>query len=573
MKKLLFILLLTILFLLNSCNKANNDLEKLSDSEFITLIANNKNPIKGLLKIDSLIDNNTFYKHKLALIYYHKASYLIVLRKHAKSIAYANKSLSLFKEEANELYIGRANNLLAIDNINLNNEREALKQINIALDIFKKLDNKREEVVALDVLARLYYINKDYDKALDILKRSLKIYSTLDAKENESATYGNIGSIYKEANDYKNAIYYYTQGININKKYNILNSNSLQDLGLLYLKNNNPEKCIDLHIQSLEIQNKTGHLYIQKQIYDVLLDSIKGKTLKPSVVIGRYFNNLPNYMLKRDSIIKLIDKIKVEDRITSIESQYKLQTKKSELNQEIELNKKNKWLFTIILVLLFFLGLFLIQRNRNKQLKLLQDKLVLEQKVLRSQMNPHFIFNALTSIQKNLLEEDLLKSSTSLSKFAKLIRQNFEFTSKEFVSLDEDLNALKNYIETQQLRFEDKFDYKINIAKNIDLSYIKIPPMLLQPFVENAIEHGLKIKKEKGNLIINVLDKNEGLHFEIIDDGIGYKKSTTIKDREHATDIFLNRLKLRKLGEEKSFTIEPSLKNGKGTKVSFSLKI
>ncbi|HIE45154.1 MAG TPA: tetratricopeptide repeat protein, partial [Flavobacteriaceae bacterium] len=309
MKKLLFILLLTILFLLNSCNKANNDLEKLSDSEFITLIANNKNPIKGLLKIDSLIDNNTFYKHKLALIYYHKASYLIVLRKHAKSIAYANKSLSLFKEEANELYIGRSYNLLSIDNINLNKETEALKQINIALDIFKKLDNKREEVVALDVLARLYYINKDYDKALDILKRSLKIYSTLDAKENESATYGNIGSIYKEANDYKNAIYYYTQGININKKYNILNSNSLQDLGLLYLKNNNPEKCIDLHMQSLEIQNKTGHLYLQKQIYDVLLDSIKGKTLKPSAIIGRYFNHLPNYMLKRDSIIKLIDKI------------------------------------------------------------------------------------------------------------------------------------------------------------------------------------------------------------------------------------------------------------------------
>jgi LytS/YehU family sensor histidine kinase len=187
-------------------------------------------------------------------------------------------------------------------------------------------------------------------------------------------------------------------------------------------------------------------------------------------------------------------------------------------------------------------------------------------------MNPHFIFNALTSIQKNLLEEDLLKSSTSLARFAKLIRQNFEFTNKPLINLDEDLEALKNYIETQQLRFEDKFNYEINVQKGLDLSYIQIPPMLLQPFVENAIEHGFKSKEEKGNLIINVLKKDDLFLFEIIDDGIGFKEKISKTKREHAIDIFLNRLKLRGFSEEKSFKITSAV-SGKGTKILFTLKL
>ena len=122
------------------------------------------------------------------------------------------------------------------------------------------------------------------------------------------------------------------------------------------------------------------------------------------------------------------------------------------------------------------------------------------------------------------------------------------------------------------MRFEDKFNYQINVQKGLDISFIKIPPMLLQPFVENAIEHGLKSKKEKGNLTINVFEEKEFICFEIIDDGIGYNKTNKVIDREHALDIFLKRLKLRKLGEEKYFSIK-NLKNEKGTKVVFLLKL
>jgi len=572
MNRLNLIVSFLIILNFNSCSKPGDDINNLSDSEFIELISNNKKPVKGISKIDSLVENNTLSQHKLALIYYEKGLYLMVSRKYVESIAYANKALSLFKKEKNKTNIGRTYNLLANDYINLNKDKEAEKYINIALDIFKKDNDKKNEVVAFDVLARLYYRNSNFTKALDILKKTLKIYTALDMKERKFATINNIGSIYKKIKDYKNAESYFKKAIILNNTNHFFNSNPLQELGILYLENNQPERCIDLHMQSLKIQNKTQNLAIQKEIYDVLIDSIKGKNLKPSIVIGNYFNNLPNFIRKRDSVEKLIENNKVEDRIKSIEAQYKLQTKKSELNQEIKLGNKNKWIFAIIIGLLLFLGLFLFQRNKNTKLKLNHDNLILEQKVLRSQMNPHFIFNALTSIQKNLLEDDILKSSSSLSKFAKLIRQNFEFISKKYITLDEDLDMLKNYIETQQLRFDNKFDYTINIQKGLDISYIQIPPMLLQPFVENAIEHGLRPLKEKGSLMINIVEVNEYIQFEIIDNGVGFKQKDKTDNREHATDIFLKRLQLRNLGEEKFFKIKP-LENKRGTKVTFLLKL
>ncbi len=550
----------------------DNKLDKLSDDAFINIIANNKNSSKGIAKIDSLLDNNIFSNHKLALLYYNKAAYLLYSREYISSIAHLNKSLSIFKDENNKKFIGKTYNVLASANINLNREKTALKQINLALSFFKKIDNKYEEAVTLDALARINYRNGDYKKSLAILKKSLKLYIEIDDTKKIFATYGNIGSIYRKIKDYKNAVYYYKIAIKFNEEYDFLNSNPLQDLGLIYLETGAPEKCIDLHIKSIQIQNKTGHLAIQKQIYDVLIDSIKGKQLKPSVVIGTYFNNLPNYILKRDSVIKLIEKSKVESRIKLIEEQYKLQIKKNELNQELELNRRNKLFFVIIIGLLLFIGLFLLQRNRNKQLQLNHEKLMLEQKVLRTQMNPHFIFNALTSIQKTIFDNDPLKSATYLSKFAKLIRQNFEFVSKKEILLSDDLDALKNYIDTQLLRFDNKFSYQIIIADTINPSQVYIPPMLLQPFIENAIEHGLKPKTNKGLLGIEISKKGNLYQFVITDNGIGYNKDKENQKREHSLDVFLKRLKLRNLDEEKYFSIEAQ-KDNKGTIVSFCLKL
>jgi len=242
--------------------------------------------------------------------------------------------------------------------------------------------------------------------------------------------------------------------------------------------------------------------------------------------------------------------------------------------KELELSKernRNIIITSVILFFLFFFGLlFLAQRTKNKALKANQQRLVLEQKVLQSQMNPHFVFNVLSAIQNSLLDNNPIKSAGYLSNFAKLIRQNFNFIQKEKISLEDDLDALNNYIKTQQFRFNDSFDYKIDVEENIDIESVFIPPMLLQPFVENAIEHGLKSIDYKGFLEVKIQEIENKIHFTITDNGVGYLPKNDTKE-DHAIAIFKKRITLMGNNDECSFEINNN-PNSSGTQVKFCLK-
>ena len=192
-------------------------------------------------------------------------------------------------------------------------------------------------------------------------------------------------------------------------------------------------------------------------------------------------------------------------------------------------------------------------------------------------MNPHFIFNTLAAIQNITLNHDPIKSSNYIAKFSKLIRQNFDYVRKEEITLEQEISMIGNYIETQQLRFNNSFKYQLDLAKDQDIKSLKVPPMLLQPFLENAIEYGLKDKKSGGVLALQIFKENNALCFIITDNGIGRLNKTKAQEKTtdlHATDIFIERLKLRKKGEEKTFKIE-DLHNTEhqaiGTKVSFKI--
>jgi len=198
-------------------------------------------------------------------------------------------------------------------------------------------------------------------------------------------------------------------------------------------------------------------------------------------------------------------------------------------------------------------------------------------------MNPHFIFNSLTAIQNTILKNDQLKSAELIAVFSKLIRQNLDFSNRNRIRLTEEVDMLTNYITTQQFRFENIFTYKINIDDEINCDGVEIPPMLIQPFVENAIEHGLKNKKKGGKIEINFIKKTEDeLCIIIKDNGLGYyiskkeKKEKINIDKTHALDIFKKRLEIRQKNEEKSFNITELVNNKNkiiGTKVTFCLKV
>lgn len=155
-----------------------------------------------------------------------------------------------------------------------------------------------------------------------------------------------------------------------------------------------------------------------------------------------------------------------------------------------------------------------------------------EMSALRAQMNPHFIFNVLNSINRYILMNDGETASRYLTQFARLIRLVLENSKTAKVSLEADLEALKLYINMEKLRFLDKFDYKIRIEEDIDQKYTQIPPLLIQPYVENAIWHGLMQKEDGGMLIICLRMENENiLYVSVEDNGIGRTNSALLKSK------------------------------------------
>jgi hypothetical protein len=155
----------------------------------------------------------------------------------------------------------------------------------------------------------------------------------------------------------------------------------------------------------------------------------------------------------------------------------------------------------------------------------------LEMQALRAQMNPHFIFNSLNSINRFILQKNSLQASEYLTKFSRLIRMILNSSANATVSLAEDTEALELYLELERLRCEEKFNFKIKCDPDIDVDDIQVPPMLLQPFVENAIWHGLMHKESEGHLLINIQQENSNLVCVIADDGVGRKRSAELKNK------------------------------------------
>ncbi|MCD4772888.1 MAG: histidine kinase, partial [Bacteroidales bacterium] len=189
---------------------------------------------------------------------------------------------------------------------------------------------------------------------------------------------------------------------------------------------------------------------------------------------------------------------------------------------------------TIAIIIILGILLFILRYQKRKE-GVKRELLLSEQKALRSQMNPHFIFNSLNSIQYFILKKDDETADLYLANFSSLMRKVLENSKYNTISLSEELGTLKIYLDLEVLRFENKFGYQINVNKSIDEDDIRIPPMLIQPYLENAIWHGLMLKKTKGLLKLNIEKNNDNsILFSIEDDGIGREKAGKIsKSKKH----------------------------------------
>ncbi len=246
----------------------------------------------------------------------------------------------------------------------------------------------------------------------------------------------------------------------------------------------------------------------------------------------------------------------LEDRLDSELEELKLLHQKE--NEFIEQKRKSEQeafrlqriiLFLIIGLLLAALGsVVLFYRNKKKKDRLELEMVKTEQQLLRTQMNPHFIFNTVSVIRSLIRNNDNKRAVKYLTRFSRLMRTILENSAEKMVSLDKELSAIDDYVELQSIRFGQSFEYDLNVDDSIEKEFVSIPPMILQPFIENAIEHGIR-GVDQGKIEMNIHEKNGTLHCVIQDNGngiimteAGSSDNADLKGKSLSTSITKQRL-------------------------------
>jgi len=231
-------------------------------------------------------------------------------------------------------------------------------------------------------------------------------------------------------------------------------------------------------------------------------------------------------------------------------------------------------LLGLVLLILYLIRKFELNKKTaklNAQKKLAEYELY----ALRSQMNPHFVFNSLAAIQYYINQNDMETSDTYLVKFSRLIRQFFEISKVEEITLEDEVELLKNYLEIEKLRFREKLNYEVTIDDHLDIKKNTIPSMLLQPIVENAVNHGIFNKEESGTIYVNFSQITSAKYrVDIIDDGVGVEKTIKPRNGKLSSSIVLNdRISILNQSQnwDINFTNQEAFSNAtnKGNKASF----
>jgi tetratricopeptide (TPR) repeat protein len=285
---------------------------------------------------------------------------------------------------------------------------------------------------------------------------------------------------------------------------------------------------IDQHPEPLiALNNKLSHRMTKVWVYECMYDTY--------TKLGEYKKAHEYFVLSQEAE-KEISQEKNRNLMTMMEADSKDEKAKSQIEllardndlKALAIKQSRTFNFGIagIFVFLLLVGLLLLRQNK---MKAKHNTVLLEQKLLRSQMNPHFIFNSLANIQDFIWNKDPLTANEYLSSFSKLVRLILENSRNDFVPVEKEINTIENYLNLQKLRYRDKFEYTIEIDPEIDEEDMLIPPMLVQPFIENSIEHGIRLKETTGHIQVRFYLQGDQINIEVKDDGIGFKKSTELK--------------------------------------------
>ncbi|GAA4733493.1 hypothetical protein GCM10023229_09470 [Flavisolibacter ginsenosidimutans] len=363
-----------------------------------------------------------------------------------------------------------------------------------------------------------------------------------DKPQNMRVWWISSGECYLEQKDYVHALQNFKLGLAEHLRLNDRNEimRSLLDVGKAYVGLGNNAEALRYGREGLNIALQTKAKQFIRDGYQIL--STVFDKLHQADSANFYFRQ---YIIMKDEVLN--DQAKgrfaaynYEQKIAAINEEKRLQ--QATLQKEALFRKA---LFTGLFLLTLLSGVIIrnvtLRRKHEKQ-KLQHEQQLqklgweqqaseLEMQALRAQMNPHFIFNSLNSINHFILQNKKSEASSYLTKFSRLVRMILQNSQSPLIPLESEIEALKLYLELEALRFDHHFIYNVWVDENLDQTNIKVPPLLIQPYVENAIWHGLMHKPEKGHLNIEITDEATTLLCRITDDGVGREKAAALKNK------------------------------------------
>ncbi|MFD2726641.1 tetratricopeptide repeat-containing sensor histidine kinase [Hyunsoonleella rubra] len=469
------------------------------------------------------------------------------------AIDYLNQSLKISERINDTLMISFSLNNLGLIYRNLENFEKAISFSEKALEIQKNIGNKKGMAETLNSLGLLYIKIKDYEKAKKTLKEALTISQNINSEYIEGFTLNNIGYVYLNLKDYDKSLEYYIKAKKINLDINGKRALTVSYYGLAKALTHKKEfnKALPIALKSLQFSQELNMLGFEKDIQE-LLSIIYQNT-------GNYKEALTSYKQYRTLNDSLFNK-KNTEKIAQLEAEYKYQQaldsasiRELKLTEQVSATSrdlaksKQNYLWAIIGVLLISIILgSTIFFQKFKTIKAKNYTIATEQKLLRSQMTPHFIFNSLSVLQGMILNKEEKKSVSYLSKFSKLMRITLENSRDKLVLLSQELLAIENYLSLQNLE-NDAYQSKITVDDSIDSDKYLVPPMLMQPFVENAVEHAFNNEQSIKTIDIHLNYSNKNLICTITDNGIGINAQKGIKNANKtslSTAITSERLKI-----------------------------
>jgi len=418
----------------------------------------------------------------------------------------------------------------------------ALKNYQEVLKIEEKRGNNKGVMDASNRIGDVYLQQEKPKQALDNFARSQNLASEMDDEQNLARSNDYIGKVLRLEKRYDQELALRQQSIAINLKTN--NRTALNDeyleVARLYLEQKQAAAAVPFLRKSIALSDQLNKLDQKSEGYRALSEAYgqMGKVNEALSYYKSYVATMDAQFQQKEKEFSGLLRFKGElaDRQKKIESLEKdrqlnartieLLRKEQRLKEE-SMQKQQVLIYGLLVgMALVFVASYLLYQSARKR-RIANQLLAL--KSLRSQMNPHFIFNALNSVNSFISQNDERSANKYLSEFSKLMRAVMENSQHDFVSLSNELHILELYLGLEHFRFREKFSYSFEVDPTLDTDSIHIPPMLIQPYIENAVWHGLRYKEDKGFLLVKVGQEADHLLVRVEDNGIGRKKSQAIK--------------------------------------------